>query len=490
MRENRETGPRLFAHVVLLLLVSLDNVVAQSVPEALCSPGDRTESIQGQTTLAERYSSTTPQAYRCNLVLIGSFQSEGTAGFMQLFDRCAYFSTWPNPKMHHPGVAVIDLSDLQNIRATAYLDTPAMHNANQSLEIDPRRGLLLAANVNDSNFDIYDVSIDCRRPTLKRSAWIDRTKSHVGQFIPQRDIYVGASCCTRPGVVPTPQDPPRSAIFAIDTSDPLEIKKIATWIPSDARWNTHGVSVSGDGARAYVSILRQSDGDPNGLAILDSSEFTSGQPRPQFNLISSLFWNDTWASEFVVRATVQGRPYLIFSDILGSLGNKGACTSDQPAYGFPRIIDTSDDRHPFVVSKLMLKVHEPRNCPKVAHDTRVLFGYGSLACGVDNPDDTRLLACGYNEGGLRVFDIRDPAKPKEIAYYKPAAARTQSRPGSVFRSLFSDPATSQDHTADQVMHPIFRGGGLEIVFVSADNGLQVVRFSDQFRSAHPDLFRR
>jgi len=57
------------------------------------------------------------------------------------------------------------------------------------------------------------------------------------------------------------------------------------------------------------------------------------------------------------------------------------------------------------------------------------FTYGAHYCSVDNRMNATTLACGYFNSGIRVFDIRDPAKPKEIAYFNPAGTVTGS-PGS------------------------------------------------------------
>ena len=69
----------------------------------------------------------------------------------------------------------------------------------------------------------------------------------------------------------------------------------------------------------------------------------------------------------------------------------------------------------------MLETHDPANCDKVLPDLAGLssFTYGSHYCSVDNRHNATTLACGYFNSGIRVFDIRDPVRPKEIAYYNP-----------------------------------------------------------------------
>lgn len=480
-----------------------------SVPKASCGPQDRTESVQGQTTLAERFSPGPSKAYTCNLELVGQFEGEGTSFDLEVFGHCAYYSTAPNPQMRHPGVAVLDVSDPRHPKATAYLNSPAMLDAVESLEIDPTRKLLLAnkpPTTSAAPFDIYDLSADCRHPVLKSSRALPGMMSHGGQFAANSRTFYGASIYTYLLISKGPADstaPPPSAVFAIDPSNPSNPRGIATWIPPKKEWRTHSVSVNKDGTRAYVAVTRDpwdypaKARRPNGLAILDISDIQARRPNPQFRLISTLFWDDTHAAQFTRPVTIQGQPYLIFTDLMGAIGierppRAGACNSGEPGHGFARIIHIGDEQHPKTVSKLMLEVHDPSKCEKVIHDPTVFGGYGTSGCDVDNDENGKLLACGYFEGGLRVFDIRNPLHPREVAYYKPPARRTETRPGSpipTFKTALQFPGFQKDHTADAVIFPKFRKNGEEIWFNSFDNGFQVVRFTDRFQASHSELFR-
>jgi hypothetical protein len=79
----------------------------------------------------------------------------------------------------------------------------------------------------------------------------------------------------------------------------------------------------------------------------------------------------------------------------------------------------------------MLEIHDPANCSKTLPDLVGLtsFTYGSHYCSVDDKDNATLLVCGYFNSGIRAFDIRNPERVKEIAYFNPAGLKTVS-PGS------------------------------------------------------------
>ena len=103
-----------------------------------------------------------------------------------------------------------------------------------------------------------------------------------------------------------------------------------------------------------------------------------------------------------------------------------ACQQGLSPFPMARIYDMSDERNPKLVSKLGLETHDVKNCGAVTPDIAglSLFTYGSHYCSVDDVENATALACSYFNSGIRVFDIRDPAKPKEIAYLNPPSQST------------------------------------------------------------------
>src|SRR5262249_1256330 len=145
---------------------------------------------------------------------------------------------------------------------------------------------------------------------------------------------------------------------------------------------------------------------------------------PQPPLVSSITWKDGSAAQHSIHVKIGKKPYVIFVDEGGTNGITSAgqlataCAFAQIPFPLARFIDISDETNPRGVSKVMLETHDPANCDKVLPDLTglAIFTYGSHYCSVDNIHKATTLACGYFNSGVRVFDIRDPIRPREIAY--------------------------------------------------------------------------
>lgn len=490
------------------------------VPKAICGPNDRPESVQGQVTLAERFAPGEKKAYNCNVELVGQYVGEGSSFSSTAYEHCAYYSTWISPRLKNPGVTVLDVSDPKNPKATAWLDEPGMLYANESLQADAKHKILIGAGAWDNlGFYVYDLSKDCTKPSLISATYLEKTLIHYGQLAPDGKTYYGAIWQGAPTIEAYNQDPrrrpgdaPPSALFVVDMSDLTKPRTIGTWIPENKDWITHSATVSADGKRAYVTMLRELNDDikssnVNGLVIVDVSDFQARKPNPQFRVVSSLFWDDSHYSQFAYPISVKGKPYIVFTDASGAIGAgkwghaaddvvpANACDSGRPGHGFARMIDISDEMRPVTASKLMLEVSDPKRCKDVMLDPAMGYKYGAEACSTDNDADAHILTCAQFEGGVRVFDIRDPVNPREIAYYKPPAVGMAFRPANPVQvqgmvATGDERAAKAGRTADMVIRPTFHRskGELQIWFNSLDNGFQVLRFSDEFRTREKALF--
>ena len=485
-----------------------------TVPKAVCGPGDHPEpDLQGQVSAATRARGFT--GYNCNLQLVGQSRGDGANWQSTEFRNrggngnsngkgndnkdgtiCAYHGTaFTTMGRTHLGVPVIDVTNNSSPTPTAYLATTSMLDPWESLKVNERRQLLAADNAHNGGFgaggpevDIYDLSGDCRSPQLLASVAVGTAGGggdvapvigHEGSWAPDGLTYYGGDLVTNGG-----------QYYAVDTTDPTAPKLITTWVPGFA--NVHGLSISDDGNRGYFVSLGTGGGPAgltnpnvpadNGLMIYDISDIQARKANPQAKLVSKLFWKDGSGGQHTIPVKIEGKPYVIFIDEAGSAGfssaeqQAAACAAGMPPFPMARIIDISDEKNPKLVSRLGLETHDPANCSKVLPDLVGLsiFTYGSHYCSVDNKDKATTLACGYFNSGIRVFDIRDPTQPKEIAYYNPAGT-TNSSPGSNHVSIGQWRKGGPDWCSAQV-HLDANNGTLWTT--CQDNGLLTLKFTN------------
>jgi hypothetical protein len=329
---------------------------------------------------------------------------------------------------------------------------------------------------------VYDIS-NCAKPVLKAAVNLPSpVRGHAGHFAPDGMTYYGSQI--------------GSSIYPIDLTNPGEPKLLDVWQGGpDGSGLTHDMGISDNGARLYSAQVsygiqgpsaaqsqrRQSPG--NGLVILDVSDYQSRKANAQPRILGQLLWNDGAIAQEVDPFMSKGRPFLLFTDEYGSGGMggpKAACAQNLPPHGFARIIDVSDERNPKLAAQLKLEVDDPANCATVLTDSQGGgFGYSSHYCTLDNPAEARYAACSYFEAGVRVFDIQDPYRPKEIAYYKPPAVQGPI-PGSNHATRPPDKRTVD--WASSNLRWLRRGNDTYLWFTSQDNGFQIVRFTNKLAS--------
>jgi hypothetical protein len=452
--------------------------------------------LQGQTTLWERESGDSEGGYNCNLELVGQFVGEGakSQGGPAYSDHCAYYDTDNNPLQERRGVVVIDASDPRRPRWTTSLNDPVMIDPHETLKHNDRRKLLAGAQNNGPGFVVYDTSADCAHPVLKGSIELPGSQGHMGNFAPDGlTYYLGQSFRGIGGFM-----------YIVDLADPSNLKQLPTWqFLGDGR--PHGVWLNEAGTRLYAGqpgqfgqTPSQSSFGPDGLVILDVSDYQFRLPSPEVRIVSKLFWEDQGQAEEMYPFRKNGRHYIVSSDESGGQSGVGglpaACARGASPYGYPNIIDITDERNPKIVAKLMLEVNEHHNCELFLNEPPLVGGglldYSNERCVADRANDPTMLACTYRNAGLRVFDIRDLFRPKEIAYYKPPAMRTAFLPGS------GSWGPGIDRTVDRMAgYPRWvkvpanekHGRELHLWIVSDDNGFQVVRFANDFMEREKGL---
>src|SRR6266446_2701776 len=520
-----------------------DKPIPLTVPKAVCGPHDNPETaLQGQVPAAMRAAGFKGFNCNLELVgqSRGDGANWQTTQFKQRSrddgddddddgDRdgehgnkhariCGYHGT-ASPTRSLPGrtnlgVPVLDLTDWKNPTPTSYLNTTSMLDPWESLKVNERRQLLAADNAHNGGFgtdggpevDIYDVSGDCRSPQLLATVAVGKSDGstglahpvigHEGSWAPDGLTYYGGDlryAYTVPGSTATAT----GQYYAVDTTDPTHPSLITAWTINIAASNVHGMSISDDGNRGYFVSLGTSGGasgltDPNqpandGLLIYDLSQIQARVPNPQVRLVSKLLWKDGSGAQHTIAVKIDGKPYVIFVDEAGSGGfssaaqRQAACAAGFPPYPMARIIDIRDETKPRIVSRLALETHNPANCAKVLPDLVGLsiFTYGSHYCSVDNKRHATTLACGYFNSGIRVFDIRNPLRPKEIAYYNPAGVTTVS-PGSNHNNGFANNFVSggPDWCSAQVHLRISEEHGRQgtLWTTCQDNGLLMLKF--------------
>jgi len=446
------------------------SAVTTATPRATCGPGSNPETgLQGRVAEADYDAVVAAGGYRCNAELVGRYPEAGDAAngtiggfkverYVDAAGReCAYYdSTLMFPTnifdttTSGMGVIVLDMADPAHPARATQLVTPAMLTPHESLVLNQQRGLLVAVTGNAMFYpgfvDVYDVSRNCLAPDLKASLPVGFL-GHESGFAPDGMTFYSAS-------------PGSPTLTAIDMTNPSAPVPFAV-----AQIKSHGLMISDDGKRAYVAAGSSASqnglrGD-TGLIILDTTEVQEHRPNAVMREIARLGWDTLSIPQNAIPVTIGGKPYVVEIDEFGA----------QRQVGAGRIIDIGDETAPKVVSDLRLEVHQPENFAAQADDPgagNFVGGYAGHYCNVPSRVDPKIVACSMILSGLRVFDIRDPAHPREVAYF--------NRPPPRGAAAFFDGAWAMSS-------PAFVPERKEIWYTDGNSGFYVVRLTN---GAWPD----
>ncbi|MBK5306240.1 MAG: hypothetical protein JJD92_06080 [Frankiaceae bacterium] len=378
-------------------------------PQVPCEAGSLQESTQGRVPLAEVTSGRAAKGYTCNTRELGHFGVTGGFRVESYVDKaghvCAFYDTtllFPkdtlNQGVEGTGTYVLDMTDPAKPIHTDTLRTSAMQSPHETLRLHKKRGILAAAlsypTFNPGFVDVYDVTADCRHPVLKSTTPLG-VLGHESGFNPDGTIFYVGSLYGH-------------TLAAVDLTDLLAPKLL--WFSPD--YSPHGMSISDDGKRMYMAEASQQSGAYDGLTILDVSEVEKRTLNPSVPVVSTTTWPNVGTPQTTEPFTLNGHKYLMETDEYGSGSHVGAA----------RIIDIADEKKPVVISNMRLQVNQEKNQndPSQAADpgaSEQFQGYEAHYCTLATRVNPTKVACTFIVSGFRVFDIADPAKPQEIAYF-------------------------------------------------------------------------
>ena len=468
----------------------------------LCGARDLPEAgIQGDVPMADQESGRAQKGYNCGLALVGhaTLDAGGRTNSnanMAWAGHCAYVSSAngavaPQSKPSvsaGSGVAVVDVADSAHPRHIATLRDPGALATSETLNAvttpSGRSILVVGQYGNDAvsdpkPMDVYDVSDpDCSKfkhlttyywPANTHNLTLSADGRYVFATIPLQAADISGLW----------DDDPRTGVTYLGNLEkemdgtpvaPGPTADLDDGLPAEARHATHPIStsheawVSPDNRTVYVGAQTT---PTETFTILDVSKWlqrdADGNPVGPLRVLSQR----SSRGHSIRTATIGGKPYLLHSDE-SPFGAGYGCVPQEgtPFVGpaQPWLTDISDPTNPRTVSQFGLEINQPANCQRQvdAGESDSVHYHD-----VDDATDTTFAMASMWNAGLRVFDVRNPARPSEVAYFNPGDVD----PGA---------STRLDHAWGHVRYVAETG---EIWFATADGGFWVVRLEGQVRRA-------
>jgi hypothetical protein len=435
---------------VQAVATSADGATATSIhpPEddrspAWCGWLDTPETgIQGDVPLADQASGRAQQGYNCGLAVVGYNNLGGASGSdVTGVDHCAYVKV----SGAGGGIRVLDVSDpaapvvVQTLPLTVTSENIYARKA-------PDRSLLVAGGAPSAPGQpipayVWDVE-DCTNPVLLGTVGFPglspgdpavQSQIHNIELTPDGKRIYG-SLPMQVADISNLADPSTWTVQSFQcelaAQAPLGFSgflfsqaRFAVNHPECANLLGHEFEFNNTGTRMYIG------GQMSGTsATLLDPLHRPWHTELQLRVVDITVWPpqiigvvEPASGHGVRRATIGGKPYLLNSNenVNPDFRTVNGCHTEKDlirgaAQAF--LTDIGDETAPQVVSELELAINDEANCAaQLESRVRASIHYAEL----DDPDRTHFAMVSMGNAGLRVFDVRQPSQPGEVAYWNP-----------------------------------------------------------------------
>lgn len=415
----------------LLGSMALVPPVAGAAATAGCRPEP---GMQGQVPASDA-NKDNGYCLNAEILAIHPIQAGSSRGGMARFGQCVYVGSAIGKAADgsQAGLAAVDLSDPRRPKVVQIV--PGVASQWNTTHVNERRKIVVAKTPNGFQSFSIDPSTCKLAPrgafgfsalgptavpglgTGRIGAQLGADSTHEFEVSPDGRTVVASFSGGDTEQVPGVDDD--ETVF--DIAD-LDHPSILTTFSPATMLNKNGTAAhdfdfSPDGSRLYIGM---SVGDmavpPNskhplwdGVMITDISQINARKPDAQPRLISYL----PKAGGHTVRyAKIAGHPYLLTNYEID-------CLMGVPAYtpAGVDIVDIANEKRPAVVGHFTLEVNaSAENCMATRDDKTSVWAHFA---NVDDPRNASMYFVDWTSSGLRVIDIRNPRKPREIAYANP-----------------------------------------------------------------------
>ena len=445
---------------VLALVVGLfvAPIVPSTATTSRCGSLDLPETgLQGEVPRADVLTGRAFRGYNCGLALVGHVALPGAAANMAWIGSCAYVATMGT------GIQVVDVSDPQHPVIAGTLHGPGSDFSIETIaarQVGTRRVLVagrygLFPLPTGAPMDVYDAT-DCAHPQLRSTITVPSNVHNLTISPDGNRVYSTL---------------PLQVTDISDLAHPVFLGNLEDELGLPTPVASHEVWTSPDGNILYTGGQTPMTA---GFTIVD----ITGWPDRKAVVLS----NVEGRGHSIRLATVNGRTFAVHSEesVVGPTA-KGCVTEDANPMGGaaqPWLSDVTDPTKPQMrVSRMTLEINDPANCPQeVADGENASVHYHD----VDSESSTTFVMASMWNAGLRIFDIRKPLHPTEVAYFNPGA--------------FERP--SDDALLDKAWgHIHYEARTGQLWFATQSGGFWVVELEPQVRQAlglrpvrvlHPD----